>query len=251
MCMNAPALSFLIVMTLAWATAASAGGPDASWVAPELPGEFWWYWDRPASLLPKPAPGVGAAVVVTHVYLSGARATRLPRRSALSLPPSVAIVPVVHVEVDPAAPFAGTEEQVRYLGNAVIDAAQRGSPAMVQLDFEARQSQREFWRATVGFIRTGLPAQTRLSVTALASWCHGDRWLSGLPVDEIVPMYFRLGRARADYQLRSAAGVGEARCALAHGLADDEAPWPVALPGRRYLFLGKHPHPPVPSENNR
>lgn len=219
--------------------AALIGAASASAGAPELPGEFWWYWDRPAAQLPTPAPDVGAAVVVMHVYLSGARASRVPRRSALPLPPGVAVVPVVHVEVDRAVAFAGSEEQMRYLGRTVIDAARRAASGLVQLDFEARKSQREFWRATVGFIKAGLPAGTRLSVTALASWCHEDRWLSGLPVDEIVPMYFRLGRARDDYVARSAAGVGEPRCALAHGLADDEAPWPVKLPGRRYLFLGK------------
>mgnify|MGYP000520607233 CR=1 FL=1 len=73
--------------------------------------------------------------------------------------------------------------------------------------------------------------------------------LGDIPADEVVPMYFRLGRSRPDYEARSAAGVPEPRCALAHGLADDEAPWPQALPGRRYLFLGhrtrRPPHPPT------
>ena len=32
-----------------------------------------------------------------------------------------------------------------------------------------------------------------LSITALASWCAGDNWLSDLPVDEAVPMLFRMG----------------------------------------------------------
>ena len=30
-------------------------------------------------------------------------------------------------------------------------------------------------------------------MTALASFCVGDRWLDGLPVDEVVPMIFRMG----------------------------------------------------------
>jgi len=32
-----------------------------------------------------------------------------------------------------------------------------------------------------------------LSITALASWCAGDPWITGLPIDEAVPMLFRLG----------------------------------------------------------
>ena len=227
----------LVLASAAWTTVALGSAPEPP--RQNHPTEFWWYWDRPASRLPAPAPGVGAAVVVTHVYLSGRRASRVPRRSALSLPQGVVTVPVVHVEVDPAVPFAGTDEQMRYLGDSVIEAARRGAPFLVQLDFEARKSQREFWRATVRSIKANLPAGVQLSVTALASWCHEDRWLADLPVDEIVPMYFRLGQARANYVARSAAGVGEPRCALAHGVADDEPPWPVKLPGRRYLFLGK------------
>jgi hypothetical protein len=33
-----------------------------------------------------------------------------------------------------------------------------------------------------------------ISITALASWCEGTKsWLTGLPVDEIVPMAFSMG----------------------------------------------------------
>ncbi|CAN5327346.1 hypothetical protein BH11PSE11_BH11PSE11_29160 [soil metagenome] len=230
----------------AWALPLPEAAPSktsASIVAGDrdIPNEFWWYWDRPASQLPSPAAGVGAAVVVTHVYLSGDRALRVPRRSALPLPADVIAIPVIHVEVDPARPFAATVQQRDALRDAVIEAGLRGRPPWVQLDFEARLSQREFWRATVQEIRARLPADIGLSVTALASWCHGDRWLADIVADEVVPMYFRLGSARAAIIARSAAGVAEPRCARAHGVADDEPPWPVALPGRRYVFLGTRP----------
>ena len=32
-----------------------------------------------------------------------------------------------------------------------------------------------------------------LSMTALTSWCLDDDWLSSLPVDEVVPMIYRMG----------------------------------------------------------
>ncbi len=216
-----------------------------------LPDEVWWYWDRPAVQLPLPAKGVGAAVVTTHIFFSGDHFSRQSRRSALRLPDEVAIVPVIHVEVDPAHRFAGNTVQRDALRDAVVDVARRGgSIGWVQLDFEARQSQREFWRAGVESIKAALPTGVRLSVTALASWCYGDRWLSDIPVDEVVPMYFRLGRSRPDYVLRSAEGTTEPRCALAHGVADDESPWPVALSGRRYVFLGHRTRRPTNNPNN-
>lgn len=227
---------------VAWATAVAA--------EPAMPNEFWWYWDRPAVQLPPPAPGVGAAVVVTHMFFSGEGVVRQPRRSALRLPDATPILPVVHVEVDPARPFAGNAAQRDALRDALVDAASRSYSPWVQLDFEARRSQRDFWRASVEAIKAALPADVRFSVTALASWCYGDRWLRDAPVDEVVPMYFRLGRTRSDYVLRSAGGVSEPRCALAHGVADDEPEWPVVLPGRRYVFLGRAPRRSIdiPSE---
>jgi hypothetical protein len=152
-------------------------------------------------------------------------------------------MPVVHVEVDPAMPFAGNAEQRDVLRALVVDVTRRSPAPWVQLDFEARVSQRDFWRASVAAIKAALPDEVRLSVTALASWCYGDRWLADVLADEIVPMYFRLGRARPDYVRRSAAGPVEPRCAAAYGVADDESVWPVALPGRRYLFLGRRSRP--------
>lgn len=223
-----------LVILLAGIICTTVGASDNN----RAPEEFWWYWDRPAAYLPMPPTGIGAAVVVMHVYLSGDSFALQPRRSALRLPDGVVTVPVIHVEVDPARPFIGNAAQRDALRDTVIDATRRGSTALIQLDFEARRSQREFWRASVQAIKAALPNGVRLSVTALASWCYGDRWVGDTPVDEIVPMYFRLGRARSDYILRSAAGVTEPRCALAHGVADDEPPWPVALSGRRYVFLG-------------
>ena len=210
--------------------------------AAPLPAEWWWYWDRPANKLPVPRPGVGAAVLTRHVYFSGGRVIAVARRSALTLPPGVVSIPLIHVEVDPAQPFAGTDEQRNRLRDLVVaEALVARRPPLIQLDFEARQSQRRFWTAAVQAIRERLPTEVRLSVTALASWCFGDRWLAEVPADEIVPMYFRLGKARDAFIARSAAGIPEPRCREAHGVADDEPPWPVALPGRRYVFLGARP----------
>lgn len=230
-----------LLATLAGIVLSAVAAPQDN----SLPDEVWWYWDRPAVQLPSPAKDVGAAVVTTHVFFSGESFVRQPRRSSLHLPDDVVTVPVIHVEVDPARPFAGNAAQRDALRDAVVDVARRGgSTRWVQLDFEARQSQREFWRTTVEAIKAALPASIRLSVTALASWCYGDRWLADVTVDEIVPMYFRLGMARPDYVLRSAAGVSEPRCAQAYGVADDEPPWPVSLSGRRYVFLGHHARRP-------
>lgn len=87
-------------------------------------------------------------------------------------------------------------------------------------------------------LRSELPPRIHLSMTALASWALGDAWLDGLPVDEAVPMLFRMGAD--DRVVRRLVEAGEdfapvvARRSL--GLAIDE-PRPAVPSGRRiYLF---------------
>jgi Protein of unknown function (DUF3142) len=110
----------------------------------------------------------------------------------------------------------------------------------LQVDFDATVSQRIFYREVLHQLRRQLPASTPLSITALASWCIFDDWLAGLPVDEVVPMVFRMGadqhrvrRYLAEEDFRAAA------CRHSMGISTDE-PLPPLRPGRRlYVF---HPH---------
>jgi hypothetical protein len=63
----------------------------------------------------------------------------------------------------------------------------------VQIDFDARVSERPFYKGLLSKLRKQLPAEKELSMTALASWCIGDRWLEGTAADEVVPMFFSMG----------------------------------------------------------
>jgi len=73
------------------------------------------------------------------------------------------------------------------------------------------------------------PRVPSLSITALASWCAGDNWLSDLPIDEAVPMLFRMG---VDKGLRR---FDAAVCRNAAGVSIDE---PIDAPAvdRLYIF---------------
>lgn len=76
-------------------------------------------------------------------------------------------------------------------------------------------------------------------MTALASFCVGDRWLRDLPVDEAVPMIFRMGAD--DKTIRNLLAGGEdfrePLCRRSYGLASDE-PLDAKLDAsrRRYVF---------------
>ena len=70
-------------------------------------------------------------------------------------------------------------------------------------------------------------------MTALASWCAGDNWLSDLPIDEAVPMLFRMGLDARQFQ--SNQSLTATICKNSAGVSTDE---PVTAPDvdRLYIF---------------
>jgi hypothetical protein len=117
--------------------------------------------------------------------------------------------------------------------------------AALQVDFDARQSEREWYGDVLRKVRAGMPAGMPLSMTALASWCSYDGgWIEALPVDEAVPMLFRMEPDR-----RRVAAVGglaaveavrdfairEPLCAGSVGISTTEA-WPRTAGLRVYVF---------------
>lgn len=153
-----------------------------------------WLWDN-ASV---PAwSNAEVAVVLQHVLLRGDEVLIRPRMRAPTLPPTARVTPVVHVEVSSLRPPRNIEERREDIVIAMRRAAQVSTSGVVQLDMEVRPSQREFYAGLVRDIRAALPQDIKLSVTALAWWCRSDRWVNGLAADEVVPMFFRMGRDSA------------------------------------------------------
>jgi hypothetical protein len=105
----------------------------------------------------------------------------------------------------------------------------------VQIDFDARVSQRDLYRAMLHALRIRLPAM-RLSVTALASWCVGDPWLDTLPIDAAVPMVYRMSMdgPRVRQYLSEQGHFPAAICRDNIGYSSDEPAVPVR--GARRIF---------------
>src|SRR6185436_16086459 len=108
----------------------------------------------------------------------------------------------------------------------------------IQIDFDALVTERDFYRALLQDLRAKLPANVSLSMTALASFCIGDRWLDDLPVDEAVPMIFRMGAD--DKRIKSFLIDGndfpEPLCQTSYGIALDE-PIAMRLAEKRRLYV--------------
>ena len=159
--------------------------------APAAAQPVAWLWDDAR----QPAwSGKEAAVLQRHILLSGTRVLTRPRMRPARLLPGTLVTPVVHVEVSVVNPPADMEASRAAILRAMQEAAGASTSGRVQLDMEARPSQRLFYKSLVRQLRATLPRGVALSVTALAWWCRAPAWLDDLDADEVVPMFFRMGK---------------------------------------------------------
>jgi hypothetical protein len=200
-----------------------------------LPSRLLWAWERPTDLSSAPA-GVGIAYLAGTITLSSGRMASTPRLQPLAVRPDAVMVAVVRIESDGrAAASAALEERTAREVLALCGRAPRVSG--VQVDFDAAATERSFYSGMLARLRRILPVRWALSITALASWCLGDPWIRALPIDDAVPMLFRMGADARTIRAQLAAGRDFALpvCRASLGVSLDE---PLALlTGRRiYLF---------------
>jgi hypothetical protein len=214
----------------------------------DLPGVMLWAWEQPQDLSFIDPGRTGVAFLAATLALEGERVRVTTRRQPLRVPPGTRLIAVGRVEIGRAPPPTLDASQRRWLVHELTALADRPGVSGIQVDFDAPRSARPFYRALLADLRHALPASATLSMTALASWCARDPWVSDLPVDETVPMLFRMGAddhaIRRDLALRGAPACPSCRGAV--GLATDEPP--PAKAERVYFF---HPGPWTPEALDR
>jgi hypothetical protein len=192
-----------------------------------------WAWERREDL--RFAGAREIAFLAATITIDGDRVDTRPRMQPLRVADGARVIPVIRIE---ARHSAGPATVGRVAGDIARIAA-RVHPGLVQIDFDATRSQRAWYAALLQDLRGRLEPSTRISITALASWCGDDRWLQALPIDEAVPMLFRMGsdtrlvRAR----LRHGDDFKEPLCRSSLGIATDEPLDRAPAAGRRlYVF---------------
>ena len=197
-----------------------------------LPRQTLWVWERPEDLSGVD-PRTTAIAVLERTILLGRAAVVIPRRQSYIYPEEIARIAVVRIET--AGPIApGLEQRTAEL---ILEGIDRPPFAALQVDFDARRSERPFYAAVLRELRRRMPPEMPLSITALASWCSSDDWIGGLPVDEAVPMFFRMEPDRRDApadlpQFR----IREPLCMGSVGISTRE-PRGVSTAGKRvYIF---------------
>jgi hypothetical protein len=203
-----------------------------------FPKVILWAWERPEDLSFINPREVGVAFLARTLYLRDEKVVVRPRFQPLSVADDTKLIAVVRIESDRARPPLLLPEQRERVVSAVTEVARGERVAAVQIDFDARESERAFYRDLLFDLRGALPPSIKLSITALASWCVHDDWLAQLPIDEAVPMLFRMGvdHDQITQHLKSGRDFRSALCRQSVGVSTDE-PLAVLPSGRRvYIF---------------
>lgn len=198
-----------------------------------------WAWEVPEDLSSLDPSKAGVAFLAREVLISDTVQVR-PRRQPLHPAPGAWLMADVRIETGPG--FAPTPDVRSQSVAAILEVLSEPNVRGLQIDFDATASQRDFYAALLRDLHAKLPPGFPLSITALMSWCGSGSWLRSLPsgtlpVDEAVPMFFRMGgRISRRREPRSFAGFHEPLCLSSAGISTDEA-WPeISSEQRVYLF---------------
>ena len=226
----AGAVAAIAVLTPSYANplrASSAGLPDL----------ILWAWERPEDLRGLDSR-IGVAFLAQTIRIAANGFDREPRRQPLRVSPETVLVAVTRIETAPAP--APDQMDVDSLAATIARTASFPRVIGVQIDFDAVVSERRMYADLLHRVRQKLDSAVPLSMTALASWCADDDWLAGLPVDEVVPMLFRMGPVNDRYRsFARSPRLATPACRRALGTSLDE-PVDLVPAGRRvYTFSPK------------
>jgi len=224
-----------------------------------LPHIIFWAWERPEDLRFLKVGQAGVAFLAKTIFVESSETggtsrrgfTVRPRLQPLRTTPGTPLMAVVRIETRGKGAVAEGLPRVHRVrledapdASAMREelaseiAALQSVPgvAAVQIDFDALVSERGFYRDLLHDVRQKLPARLALSITALASWCIGDRWLENLPagtIDEAVPMLFRMGRDGGQVVtfMRMDEEFPVTACRSSLGVSIDEEPSQAVLKG--------------------
>lgn len=203
-----------------------------------MPQVILWAWERPTDLRFINPRETGVAFLARTIRLRGGEVVVKPRLQPLELPEGSKVIAVARVESDAIDRPQLSDQQRDKLAAAIVEMSKLPNVSAFQIDFDATKSERAFYRELIFEVRRRLPGNATLSITALASWCTYDDWLSGLPVDEGVPMLFRMGVDKKQINNRLATGedFNTPLCRGSYGISTDEPRTNLSTERRLYVF---------------
>lgn len=192
-----------------------------------------WVWERPENLYFLKDKNVNFAYLSGTVTKKDENIEYYFRRQPLRIPDKRKTISVVRIE-DKSKSHKFEDKDIKEISDYVVKSCtEKTTNVSCQIDFDATESQIEFYKKLVVNVRNKLPKEMKLSLTALVSWCTNDEsWFKDLPIDEVVPMFFRLGKDNNVYWQKIEKGELKLNqiCQKSIGIATDEP-----LPNKTYL----------------
>lgn len=209
-----------------------------------FPRVVLWAWERPENLKAVDPNRFAVAFLAQTLALKNDDVILNPRHQPLDVSPETKLIAVTRIESQKTTGHyaALSDAQRQKAVELILRTMQLRNVSAIQIDFDVTSSERDFYRALLHDVRAKLPDNLALSMTALASFCVGDRWLSDLPVDEAVPMIFRMGADDRSIKNLLASGEDflEPLCQKSYGIAVDEPLEIQFKPGRRVYVFNHH-----------
>ena len=206
----------------------------------QFPRVILWAWERPEDLEFLDPKRFGIAFLAQTLTLKNGDVVYSPRHQPLKVPPSAKLIAVTRIESQKITRERVdlSDEQRSKLVERIKKTLELEKVGAIQVDFDAVVSERTFYRQLLEDLRRELPDAIPLSMTSLASFCVGDRWLSDLPVDEAIPMVFRMGTDsdRIKNMLTSGADFRDGLCRRSYGVALDE-PVTTSFEKQRRVYI--------------
>lgn len=219
---------------------AGTATPDA---LRNFPRVILWAWERPEDLrfLDHSDQPTAVAFLARTLYLRGADVVVRPRFQPLRVSPETPLMAVVRIEPQRDGRLKLSPDQAKRTAQQIAEAAQLPRVTALQVDFDAVRSEREFYRQLLTYLRSEVPTSMPISITALASWCMDDDWITGLPVDEAVPMLFRMGVDQGNVIafLSHRSEFNTALCRQSLGISTDEPLSNLPKGKRVYIFTDR------------
>jgi hypothetical protein len=204
-----------------------------------LPRLTVWAWERREDLRTLDPATTAVAWLDRTIILDARGVSVETRHQPLLLPATLVRIPVVRIQTRDSADLS--EASAEATAQAILRTLDSRAAAL-QIDFDARRSERNWYRDVLTRVRRSLPENVPLSITALASWCSYDNaWIHTLPIDEAVPMLFRMEPDRRSAALHGELSspeltIREPICSHSAGISTHERR-PAQLAGKRiYVF---------------
>lgn len=195
------------------------------------PKIFIWAWERPENLIFIDNKNIGVAFYAGIITFSDSETFFRPRLQPLAIDSKISPIAVIRIENRENGSQLNNSQLSKAI-DLIIKTCSQNKISGCQIDFDAKSLEINFYKDLILKTRDNLPKSIPLSITALVSWCYPGSWLEDLPIDEAIPMFFRLGLD--EYVIRNNL-VGEsfmkARiCQKSIGISVDEP-----LPRSEYL----------------